>query len=109
MSGRHLTPDELAQVRAGISLYDALLADLRTLEADGWPSPEDLPDAPLLVDWRLRLMPVHCLHGDVSRHPSVDDGNVQTSPLIAMPNGNRQDVVRTQSRWYRLGTRRRTQ
>ncbi|MCJ2025577.1 DUF6634 family protein [Methylobacterium sp. J-067] len=74
------------------------------LLASGWtPSPEQLADAPHIDRWEETTYPgtdLPSLKGYVTGHPRLGSTFAWTSPLIARGDG----WVRTEGRFYRLGT-----
>lgn len=69
------------------------------------PTATDLETVPLLDLWQAAVagdtgMPF--LWGYAIGHPLLRNGNITTSPLIAL--GEDLSWARTRSRWYRLGT-----
>ena len=100
MSRTPATSQEKANFERTIALYGSLITDLQEIIAKGWPSSEELPDAPLLDAWTISNTRVLNLSGAVRSHPELV-GWIHTSPLYAFfPTLG---VARTQSRWYRLG------
>ena len=74
------------------------------LLASGWtPTPADLADAPYIDQYEETTYPRSdkpCLRGNVTGHPRLGSTYVWTSPIIARGDG----WVRTEGRFYRLGT-----
>lgn len=100
MSRRPLTALERQSIQQTVDLYSSVVEDLRDVLVNGWPDKSELPDAPILDDWRLSSRHVPNLEGDPVGHPLLD-GWTRTSPLHAL--SVEAGVARTQSRWYRLG------
>ena len=90
-----VTPDLTARLRR-------LVDDLDRIVAKRAPTPTDLKQAPLLVDWRL-LMTFSglCLVGFAAGHPLLGSKKIVTSPLWVLDPDLR--WARTLSRFYRLG------
>ncbi len=101
MSRVPLTDLERSEVATTLALYANLVDDLRDVLEHGWPSPESLPDAPVLQDWILSQRSSPNLEGIAVGHPLLE-GWTHTSILHAL--SVRAGVARTQSRWYRLGS-----
>ncbi len=79
----------------------ALAADLERVAQGEHPSEEDLRDAPLLMEWTVRLAPVPHLFGIVLGHPWIPDGyECRTSELFTYDPTI--GYARTLSRFYRL-------
>lgn len=96
-----LTDVERASVARTVELYAAVVYDLRDVLQNGWPSPEELPEAPVLDAWVLSQRAVPNLQGRAVDHPVLSGDWTHTSPLHAISVAA--GVARTQSRWYRLG------
>ncbi len=71
--------------------------------ADAGPSETDLAGAPMLTYWRPHVSRhgALILWGIVSGHPSLRDGWITTSQLVAIDVAK--GWARTASRWYALG------
>lgn len=96
---RRLSLTDLAKRRRDVAQDVDLLAS-------GWtPNSRTLAAAPRLEDWREATYPgtdLPCLVGRVVGHPTIGDGPVTTSPIIAQGEGVTQ-WIRTESRFYVLG------
>ncbi|MEO9960688.1 MAG: DUF6634 family protein [Nisaea sp.] len=100
MTRTPVTQTERANFERTIELYASLIADLQEIIDKGWPSSDELPDAPVLDCWGLSHTRVPCIVGSVTGHPELE-GGITTSALYAWSRSL--GVARTQSRWYRLG------
>jgi hypothetical protein len=90
-----ITPDLTARLRA-------LADDLDRIAAGHAPTPVDLAQAPLLVDWKLMLSwSGLCLVGFAAGHPLLGAKTIATSPLWVLDPALR--WARTLSRFYKLG------
>lgn len=89
---------ELARIAAK---HRRLADDLDRIARDGPPTPEELREAPLLMEWRVYITPVPHLIGIVLGHPYIPDGQLcHTSELFTFdPIAG---YARTLSRFYRL-------
>lgn len=97
-----LSPNMRDRISEAADQYERLAADLRRVLADGYPEPDD--SMPLMDNFTVTTRTVPCLRGTAVGHPTL----VATEPtttsaiaLLSLPAG----LVRTQSRWYRLGQR----
>lgn len=90
-----ITPDLTARLRR-------LADDLDRVAAKRAPTPAELKQAPLLVDWRI-LMTFRglCFVGFAAGHPLLGSKQIVTSPLWVLDPDLR--WARTLSRFYRLG------
>lgn len=95
LSPRAITPNLTARLRG-------LVDDLDRIAARGAPTPADLKQAPLLVDWRM-LMTFSglCLVGFAAGHPLLGSKKIATSPVWVLDP--ELHWARTLSRFYRLG------
>lgn len=92
---------ELARVA---QKYRRLADDLERIASGEHPGEEELPDAPLLMEWQVHLEPAPHLEGIVLGHPWIPDGQIcRTSELLTFdPIAG---YARTLSRFYRLNKR----
>lgn len=74
----------------------AALADLEKLRASHVPTEADLANAPLLEGWIMAVSGV--LIAQVSGHPSLSDGLITTSLVLALDR--KAGWARTASRYY---------
>lgn len=81
--------------------FDKVLRAIAAAEAG--PTEEDLPDAPILSDWKAAISPGGhvMLWGEVTDHPLLGNASIHTSQLVAIDA--EAGWARTASRWYRLG------
>lgn len=110
MTDRSSHPEQLlGRALAPAAITPALTASLRRLADDldriaagTAPTPLDLHDAPLLVDWRFAISwSGLCLTGFAAGHPLLGSRAIATSHLWALDPQRR--WARTFSRFYRLG------
>lgn len=82
------------------------LKDWQNLANGHSPSPDDLADAPLLVDWEPRWTAAGVMYlvGQVRGHPKLRDGPRATSIILAADID--EGWARTISRYYQLGPQR---
>jgi hypothetical protein len=76
------------------------------LIGSGWtPGEKDLAGAPVINDWVVaKYSADFVLCGTVTGHPTLKDGPITTSALVAIHVDG--CWARTWGRWYALGTRR---
>jgi hypothetical protein len=80
-----------------------LAADLEAIAQGQAPTPQDLAQAPLLLNWNTISVPSVALTGLVLDHPKLGTTRVTTSLVYAMcPDLT---WARTLSRYYALGPR----
>lgn len=79
----------------------SLAADLELISSGEGPSPNDLIESPILVDWELIELPVTAIAGYAIGHPKLGSGHVTTTQIFAIAHDR--TWVRTLSRYYRLG------
>ena len=79
-----------------------LADDIARFQVGVGPTPEQLEEAPMLVDWHYRFTPLGVrLVGSVLHHPTLSNGLIMTSQVwVADPRGL---WARSVSRYYRLG------
>lgn len=94
-----------ARLERALHVYEELCDALRDVLEDGWPSQEELADAPMIDAWRFGTRTVPCLEGVSSSHPDLPDGDPVRTSRLALLNIEA-GIARTESRWYRLGERR---
>lgn len=65
-----------------LKTYEGLVAAIRDVLEDGWPTREELQDAPELHNWTYGTRTVPCLQGGgASGHPDLGAGSfIRTSP-----------------------------
>lgn len=96
-----IDPSHRARLLAALKTYEGLVAAIRDVLDEGWPTKQELQDAPELHNWAYGTRTVPCLRGEAFGHPALGDGSfIRTSPLMLQNVGV--GVVRTESRWYRL-------
>lgn len=84
-----------------VTKLESLSLDLRRVIDGNQPDENVLRDAPLLLNWSIKPAPFRVLVGHVIGHPRLEDGEIMTSQLFMIEDG--QNWARTFSRYYRLG------
>jgi hypothetical protein len=94
------------KVEFEIARLESLLADLRRVLADGPPLPADIAESPRIDIWALDTIPLPCLRGHVTGHPTarLNARGVTTRTTDLWVLDGVRGIARTMNRWYRLGT-----
>lgn len=104
MSVLHKGPGPFPELARIAARHRRLAEDLERIAGGHHPGADDLRDAPLLMEWRIRLAPAPHLVGIVLGHPVIPDGELcRTSELFTLEPDL--GYARTRSRFYRLGER----
>jgi hypothetical protein len=100
-----LRPDEAS---AEIERLKHLVADLEAMASGDGPTMREISEAPYLDQWVVGRQPSPCLIGLVTGHPrlSGSDRAVRTSEMMVLDQD--EQWARTLSRFFRLGSRART-
>jgi hypothetical protein len=78
---------------------EALASDLRRLDDPDFPA--TIPSLVTLSGWRYSSRSVLSLHGVAHEHPLLGTKRIHTSQVFYVDHES--GLVRTLSRWYRLG------